>query len=343
MSRPLRIIEPGLWHHVMNRGASGTPIFLDDRDRHAFLDLVEECARRWRVRTAALCLMDNHYHLLVCDDQGMLSRAMRHLDGVYTQRFNRRYERDGSLMRGRFHDRLVETDGYVLEVVRYIHTNPIRAGLVSRAAEYRWSSHRAYVNAESPAWLDKTDVWELFGDGSVEDRLRFDEFTHQRIPRELLRTLDSRRWTPILGSDEFVASWRQRLRQKAPHGTPDVPEARRLQSWNLAEVVDAARVEFGLEEHELLQGRRGRFNPERMAALLVCRDHTAATLQEIAEVFRVSASSVSSTVYRIRTRLGADTELAVAHQRLVNRLETISSEIARRDPTGIRKFIDRIS
>ena len=122
-----------------------------------------------------------------------------------------------------------------------------------------------------------------------------------------------------------------------------MPEARRLQSWNLAEVVDAARVEFGLEEHELLQGRRGRFNPERMAALLVCRDHTAATLQEIAEVFRVSASSVSSTVYRIRTRLGADTELAVAHQRLVNRLETISSEIARRDPTGIRKFIDRIS
>jgi putative transposase len=343
MSRPLRIIEPGLWHHVMNRGASGTHIYRDDHDRLAFLDLVEDCALRWRVRTAAVCLMDNHYHALVYDEQGMLSRAMRHLDGVYTQRFNRRYDRDGSLMRGRFQDRLVESEGYVLEVVRYLHTNPVRAGLAKRAADYRWSSHGAYLTGNTPDWLRTSDVWDLFGDGSPEDRLRFDEYVHQRIPRETLRTLGARRWSPILGSPEFVSSWRQRLRQNSPSVTPEIPAARRLKSWTLTEVVDAARAEFQLEGDDLLRGRRGQPNPARMACLLVCRDHTASTLKEIAEVFGVGATTVSSLVFRVRERLGSDTELAVAHDKLLGRLEDIAAEISRRDPTGIRKFIDRIS
>lgn len=343
MSRPLRIIEPGLWHHVMNRGASGAHIYNDDHDRLTFLDLVEDCAQRWGVRTAAVCLMDNHYHALVHDEQGLLSRAMRHLDGVYTQRFNRRYDRDGSLMRGRFQDRLVETEGYVLEVVRYLHTNPVRAGLVKRAAEYRWSSHRAYLTGTTPDWLHTDGVWELFGDGSAEDRRRFDEFVHQRIPRETLRTLGSRRWSPILGSSEFVSSWRQRLRQNSPSVTPEIPAAKRLKSWTLAEVVDAARAEFQVEGDDLLRGRRGQPNPARMACLLVCRDHTSAPLQEIAQAFGVGTSTVSSLVFRVRARLDSDTEMAVAHQKLLGRLEEIAAEISRRDPTGIRKFIDRIS
>jgi len=343
MSRPLRIIEPGLWHHVMNRGASGANIYLDDHDRHTFLDLLEECAQRWRVRTAAFCLMDNHYHALVYDEQGLLSRAMRHLDGVFTQRFNRRHERDGALMRVRYQDRLVEVEGYVLEVVRYLHTNPVRAGLVERAAEYRWSSHRAYFTGSAPQWLDTTDVWELFGDGTAEDRQRFDEFVHQRIPREMLRTLGSRRWTPLLGSAEFVNSWRERLRQDSPHVTPEIPAAKRLKSWSIEEVVNAARIEFQLEGDALLRGKRGQSNPARMASLLVCRDHTAATLREVADVFGIGSGTVSSLVYRVRSRLGSDTELAVAHQKLLDRLEAIAAEISQRDPTGIRKFIDRIS
>ena len=141
MSRPLRISKPGLWHHVMNRGLGRRHVFTD-LDYEVFLALLAECRDRWGIETHAFCLMSNHFHLLLKDPQGHLSRAMRHLTGVYTQRIHRRDGGDGPIFRGRFRSRLVQDGAYVLEAARYIHMNPVAAGLVRRAGDYRWSSHR---------------------------------------------------------------------------------------------------------------------------------------------------------------------------------------------------------
>ena len=102
MSRPLRIEYPGAFYHVMNRGLARNRIFLNDSDRLGFLDLVGDICRLWGLGVYTYCLMDNHYHLLLQTSRGGLSRAMRHLDGIYTQRFNRRHGRDGPLFRGRY-------------------------------------------------------------------------------------------------------------------------------------------------------------------------------------------------------------------------------------------------
>ena len=102
MARPLRIQQRGLWHHAMNRGMERRAIFIDDEDAEAFLSLVGDGGERWGVWCHAACLMSTHYHLLLHDEGGLLSRAMRHIDGVFTQFFNRRRGRDGSLMRGRY-------------------------------------------------------------------------------------------------------------------------------------------------------------------------------------------------------------------------------------------------
>jgi len=154
MARPLRIAVPNGWHHVMNRGLARRVVFGDDDDRQGFLDLLTQCGRRWEVWASAVVLLPNHYHVVLHDRRGNLSRAMRHLDGVYTQRFNRRHNRDGPLMRGRFRSRLVQEERYLLEVVRYVHSNPVRAGLVARAGDYPWSSHRHYLSQrKSPQWL----------------------------------------------------------------------------------------------------------------------------------------------------------------------------------------------
>ena len=130
MARPLRIEFPGAWHHAMNRGNARQTIFLDKGDYRAFLDLLDECSSMWGLECHAYCLMPNHYHLLLSTPSGNLSRAMRHLDGVYTQRFNRRHDRDGHLFRGRYKAILVDADSYLLQVARYIHLNPIKARLV---------------------------------------------------------------------------------------------------------------------------------------------------------------------------------------------------------------------
>ncbi len=91
---------------------------------------------------------------------------MRYLNGVYTQSYNRRHGRDGPLMRGRFRTRLVQSERYLAELVRYIHANPVDAGLVDRARDYHWSSHRHYLDGQPPEWLETREVLARFGGSS---------------------------------------------------------------------------------------------------------------------------------------------------------------------------------
>lgn len=124
----------------MNRGRRFESIFSDDRDYVLFIDLLIEISEMWKARIAAFCLMPNHYHLLVQTLEGKISRCMRHLNSVYTQRYNRSHKYDGSLFRGRYKSILVSDDGYLLQVIRYIHRNSLRADIVSDMRKYPWSS-----------------------------------------------------------------------------------------------------------------------------------------------------------------------------------------------------------
>ena len=105
MSRPLRIEYPNAWYHVMNRGRRAEKIFLNKTDYTTFLELLIESAEIWNVRIAAYCMLPNHYHILLQTPDANLSRFMRHVDGVYTQRFNRSHHYDGQLFRGRYNEK----------------------------------------------------------------------------------------------------------------------------------------------------------------------------------------------------------------------------------------------
>jgi len=130
----------------MNRGGGHRTIFNDDRQRGLFLELLADLNRMFRIEIHAYCLMDNHYHLLGHTPAGNLQRGMRHLNGVYTQRYNRIVKTDGPLFRGRYKTILIEPDAYLLNVGRYIHLNLGTARLIEGA----WSSYRA---AWVPEWL----------------------------------------------------------------------------------------------------------------------------------------------------------------------------------------------
>jgi len=134
MTRPLRIEYPGAYYHVMNRGLSHVEVFVEDRDREQFFILIGELTRLWGVRVYAYCLMDTHYHLLLQTPKGELSRAMRHLDGIYTLRFNRSRGRDGPLFRGRYKAILIDAEEYFLAVARYI----LRRGVSPSASILRY-------------------------------------------------------------------------------------------------------------------------------------------------------------------------------------------------------------
>jgi REP element-mobilizing transposase RayT len=139
MSRPLRVEFPGALYHVTARGDRREPIFEDDEDRRALLEVLSRALERFDASYLAYCLMSNHYHFVLETHRANLSRLMRHVNGVYTQRCNRRHQRVGHLFQGRFKAILVDRDAYLLEVCRYVDLNPVRARLVKRAEDWAWS------------------------------------------------------------------------------------------------------------------------------------------------------------------------------------------------------------
>lgn len=155
MARPLRIEFPGAVYHVTSRGDRRESIFEDDQDRLIFLDTVAQALSRFDAQMLAYCLMGNHYHFVLHTRKANLSSLMRHINGVYTQAFNRRHDKAGHLFQGRFKAILVDIDAYLLEVCRYVELNPVRAGTTRKPHTWPWSSYRAHAGLE-PAreWLD---------------------------------------------------------------------------------------------------------------------------------------------------------------------------------------------
>ena len=143
MARQLRIEYPGAVYHVTSRGNARNMIFADDKDREVFLQILELVIERYQWLYHAYCLMGNHYHLMIETPKGNLSKGMRHLNGVYTQRYNRRHQLMGHLFQGRFKAILVEKESYLLQLCRYIVRNPVAANLTPAVEKWPWSSYLA--------------------------------------------------------------------------------------------------------------------------------------------------------------------------------------------------------
>ena len=190
MARPLRLHIPGALYHVMSRGNAKQAIFLGGQDYERFLELLSATTSRFGVLCLAYCLMQNHFHLLLEPHERSVSRMMQHLNSAYSQWFNRRHQRVGHLLQGRFKALLVDRDAYVLQVLRYIVLNPVEAGLVSDPAEWRWSSYRATVGrSAAPAFLALDDVWKAFDADVGRARSRFAEFVDAGASPNSLRRI----------------------------------------------------------------------------------------------------------------------------------------------------------
>ena len=166
MARRIRLDGPALAHHVMIRGLDGRALFLDADDRQDFVDRVVRIFPACGARCFAWSLMSNHVHFVLQTDAGALSRVMRRLNTGYARRFNRRYDRRGYVFMDRFRSRVVESDGDLIGLIRYVHRNPLEAGLVSSLAalaEYPWSGHAALVGARTPQPFEAVEaVLSLF-------------------------------------------------------------------------------------------------------------------------------------------------------------------------------------
>lgn len=164
MTRPLRIEFPGALYHVTARGDKLNSIYRDDTDRYIWLEVLGLVCARFNLVTHAYCQMTNHFHLMVETVEGNLSQGMRQLNGIYSQRVNRRHGLVGHVFQGRYHAVLVQKEAHLLELARYIVLNPVRAGIVRTADEWYWSSHHCMLDrAGKPNWLNTQWLLGQFG------------------------------------------------------------------------------------------------------------------------------------------------------------------------------------
>ena len=171
MGRPLRIEYPGAHYHVTSRGNERKDVFKSQKDREQFLLYLESAVNRYEAVIHGYCLMSNHYHLLLETPSGNLSKIMQHINGAYTNYFNVKRKRSGHLFQGRYKAIVIEADEYAQELSRYIHLNPVRADIVGKPEEYRWSSYLEYIGERKhPEWLEISFILDYFGKG--EDRFR---------------------------------------------------------------------------------------------------------------------------------------------------------------------------
>jgi len=210
MARPLRIEYEGAVYHVTSCGNAGTEVFVDDTDRLHFLETLGAVVERFGWLCHAYCLMTNHYHLLVETPHPNLSRGMQHLNGVYTQWFNRRHSRAGHLVQGRFKSIVVEKESYLLELARYVVLNPVRARMVRSARDWRWSSYRATAGQTDPPHFLTVD-WLLsrFSDDCRTAIRAYRDFVKQGRGIDVWKDLST---GVLMGSDAFAQSLKPLLK-----------------------------------------------------------------------------------------------------------------------------------
>ena len=213
MARPLRIEFPGALYHVTARGNARQDIFLDDEDRQQFLAVLARVVSRFHLLLHAYCLMDNHFHLVVETPEANLSKAMRQLNGVYTQAFNRRHKRVGHVLQGRFKAILVDRDSYLLELCRYVVLNPVRAKRTRKADTYPWSSYRATAGlAPTPPYLTIDWLLSQFSLQRAAVQRKYQAFVAEGIGQG--SPWEEVRGQVLLGSERFIERLAPGLRDK---------------------------------------------------------------------------------------------------------------------------------
>ncbi len=258
MARPLRILFPGAWYHVMNRGLEQRKIFLNPADIRRFFGLLAEASERFAIEIHAFCLMGNHYHLLMRTREANLPDAMRHIDGVYTQSFNRAHGRDGPLLRGRYRAVMVQADRHLVGASRYIHLNAVDAGEVHLPEQWPHSSYRAYLGADDqPPWLHISMILDWFG--PVGSRARYRAFVEEGVDQATRAFYTAARLSPILGSVPYRHEIAAVLGKDLEERMPEMPDARQLRVRpTLRAIARAVAEAFEVKEDEIRAIRSGK-------------------------------------------------------------------------------------
>lgn len=304
MARPLRIEYPEAFYHVTSRGNERKDIFKSRKDREQFLLYLQSSVVRYGAVIHAYCLMTNHFHLLVETPHGNLSEIMRHINGAYTTYFNVKRKRAGHLFQGRYKAIVVEADAYALELSRYIHLNPVRAGMVSSPQDHEWSSYRSYAGfATEPVWLTSKLVLGHFETKTPKAKYR--SFVEDLIGSEYESPLKGVVASTLLGSPEFISQVAGAHVDQLKSDR-SVPAVKKLLSRPTAEKIMATVKDVLGGDTALM----------KKISVYFCHRHGGMKLKEIGEKFGIGDAAVSVASKRLLAQAERDAKVKETLERI---------------------------
>jgi len=283
MTRPLRIEFKGAVYHITSRGNARQAIFLDEKDFVDFLKVLCSVVKRYHFILHTFCLMNNHYHLLIETPYGNLSRGMRQLNGLYTQRFNRRHQRVGHLLQGRYQAILVDKDNYLLELSRYVVLNPVRAKIVKDPKDWEWSAYQATTGHKGIPCLTTDWILSQFGNKQKAASRQYQDFVLSGIKAK--SPLKAIKGQLFLGQDNFIDKIKHLMSGKE----------------NLKEITKKQRYVTRPPLNEILQYQDKKSKDQAMYEAHLKYSYT---LKDIAEYIGVHYTTVSKVIKRIEREDG---------------------------------------
>jgi putative transposase len=298
MARQLRITFEGAWYHVMNRGINHNNIFFNNDNRIKFLELLKESVDIYGIEIHAFCLMDNHYHLIIHTPRGNISHAIRHVNSKYAQYINLVLNRDGPLFKGRFKAILICADDYLIRLSRYIHRNPLEAGIVKKLENYQWSSYQDYIKKRTPYSLLKTNViTESFG--KKDFPIEYKKYVELDEDSEIENIYKNAQIKTVLGSDEFCQKIFDEI--KAHSMCSEIVGVNQIITPpDFEEILKITADYFNTSIENILKNIPQLNNFSRNIAIWLCRKIGGYSLKEIGERMNItSIKTISSVIRRV--------------------------------------------
>lgn len=308
MARPLRLEYEGAFYHVTSRGNERRKIFFADSDYRKFLVYLGKAKTKYSILLHGYILMSNHYHLLIETSDANLGRVMHYLNGAYTTYLNIKRKRSGHLFQGRYKAIVVDHDSYLLELSRYIHLNPVRAGIVRKPEDYLHSSYRTYLSNDENDLVTRGLVRQMAGTGKKDTVNQYRSFVESELGGDLENPVEKTYGGIILGGQEFIKA----TLKKQEEDEWDREEVSHRKEFKLArgseEILTLVARKCRVDVEDMLKGREAE---AKKVAIYLVKKHTGMTNQAIGEQFGVSYSAATKASQRLEDELGKNRGLRI--------------------------------
>lgn len=305
MPRPLRIEFEGAWYLVQNQAAGKSKLFRENEDYERFLNLLGEISLMFGIEVHAYSLLPTSYTLLIHTPKSQISRAMRHLNGIYTQHYNESWRTTGSIFSSRFQSIIIDPSHYLTEALVYVHNKPVEAGICGRAQDHAYTSHRAYQRErDKPDWLQTAHSLKPLGFLKTFAVSKLNKLVDSGSSEEFLELIERERI--VIGTESFKSTILKKSKSTS------LAKSTKTSPVHVAkDILDFVSETYKTPVNALKKSSSGVPNEARNMAVYQLRSIGGLQQNEIARLINApNGYTVAKSLQRFQQRLSEDEQLA---------------------------------